>query len=64
MRRFEVKSALDSISEKSDEEIASSADYIRKVANEALGQIKTLEWQVLNKKKQKTKKVIQNTNNL
>jgi hypothetical protein len=56
MRRFEVKSALDSISEKSDNEIALSAAYIRKVANEALSQIKTLEWQVLNKKKQKTKK--------
>lgn len=55
MKRFEVKAALDSISDKSDDEIASSATYIRKIANEAYSQIKTLEWQVLNTKKHKPK---------
>lgn len=50
MKKFEIKEALDNIAEKSDNEIALSADYIRKVATEAYGLVKTLECQILKKK--------------
>ena len=43
MKKSEVKNALDSIREMTNEEIAMNAEYIRKVAEEAYALIKNLE---------------------
>lgn len=55
MKKNQVKSCLDSISEMNDDEIDMNKDFIRNVSIEAYGLIKSLEKELFRRKKKNGK---------